>query len=58
MDSLQSKDIEQLKALHSFLSASFKGSSIGNLKVDDATESLAKVIRIIEQHQPKGIDDE
>ena len=43
------KDMKQLKALHGFLITSFKGASIGQLKVDDLTKSLSKAIDELEK---------
>jgi len=45
---LSEKDISQLKALHSFLSQTFKGSSFGSVKIDDCAESLKNAIDAIE----------
>jgi hypothetical protein len=41
---LSEENILQLKALHSFLKTSFRGSCIGPLKIDDCADSLDLVI--------------
>ncbi len=37
-------DLSKLKVLRDFLTTSFKGSSIGELKIDEATASLDRIL--------------
>lgn len=49
MASSEAEAISQLKALHSFLTTSFKGASINGLKVDDMAETLDKAIQVLDR---------
>ena len=54
---LSDKNILQLKELVTLLETSFKGSSFGNLKIDDAKESLIAAIDFIENRQTSHLDE-
>jgi hypothetical protein len=41
-------DMQQLKALRDFLATSFRGASVGQLKIDDAVKSLERAIVTLE----------
>lgn len=43
---IDQETIEKLESLHSFLTRSFRGATVGNLSIDDIAEALARVIKI------------
>lgn len=49
------QDIEQSKALLAFLRTSFKGSSFGHLKIDDAVAAMERILGELPHDKP---DDE
>ncbi len=50
---LSEQDISLLKTLHSFLSTSFRGASVGTLEMDDATCALQNAI-----NEAEGCDND